>query len=286
MICQKCNNKVSSDDKFCNNCGQKLLKEDKNIVGYMCPLCKTPNPEAVKYCVKCGHWMLDTITPAKPITKEEYKNYFEESKLDGKRGKYKALIFWFLITLLFLVASVDAKMLLSFLVIFVGIISIIKPIKFLGIKSRGKGGIVSVIGIIILFVSASLLTPDVPTSVDTTTSIDEYKAQSITIPYDDLIRETDKYIGTIVNFSGRVVEVQEVGPNIFLRVNITKSEYGFYDDTIWVNYSLKEDEKRIIDDDIVNLWGEVKGRKTYTAILGNRITIPEINARKIEIIKN
>lgn len=27
----------------------------------VCPICKTENPERVKYCLKCGRWLIDGI---------------------------------------------------------------------------------------------------------------------------------------------------------------------------------------------------------------------------------
>ena len=43
------------------------------IKGYLCPICKTVNPKETKYCLNCGHWLLDTIHEAKPITNFNYK---------------------------------------------------------------------------------------------------------------------------------------------------------------------------------------------------------------------
>lgn len=43
------------------------------IIGYLCPICKTVNPKETKYCLNCGHWLLDTIHQAKPVTNFNYK---------------------------------------------------------------------------------------------------------------------------------------------------------------------------------------------------------------------
>ena len=55
---------------------------------------------------------------------------------------------------------------------------------------------------------------------------------------------------------------------------------GYYEDIIWVNYR----GSRLIEDDIVDIWGYVKGLKTYTAVLGNEITIPELDAFHLKIV--
>ncbi|HHY41092.1 MAG TPA: hypothetical protein GX502_07555 [Syntrophaceticus sp.] len=42
-------------------------------IGYLCPICKTVNPKEIKYCLNCGHWLLDTIHEAKAVTNFNYK---------------------------------------------------------------------------------------------------------------------------------------------------------------------------------------------------------------------
>ena len=54
----------------------------------------------------------------------------------------------------------------------------------------------------------------------------------------------------------------------------------FYDDPIYVNYA----GDRILEDDIVGIYGQVKGIKQYTAVLGNAVSVPEINSLLLEVI--
>jgi hypothetical protein len=61
----------------------------KNIIGYACSICGTPNPESATYCVKCGTWLFDTEREAKPITKKEYQQYFKKEK-----NPYRRMAFW------------------------------------------------------------------------------------------------------------------------------------------------------------------------------------------------
>jgi hypothetical protein len=83
-----------------------------------------------------------------------------------------------------------------------------------------------------------------------------------------------------VHYRGQVVQVSEAGDTrVVLRVNVTQGKYGSWDDTIWVNY----DGPRVVEDDIVQVWGTVVGRRTYTAVLGNQITIPEITVQALTV---
>jgi hypothetical protein len=40
-----------------------------------------------------------------------------------------------------------------------------------------------------------------------------------------------------------------------------------------------------LEGDIVEFWGKVKGLKEYTAVLGNAITIPEVDASILDVIE-
>ena len=59
----------------------------------------------------------------------------------------------------------------------------------------------------------------------------------------------------------------------------TLSEY--FDDVILVLY----DGPRFLEDDIVNIWGEVEGLATYEAVFGQDITIPKLHAVCVEFVK-
>ena len=115
-------------------------------------------------------------------------------------------------------------------------------------------------------------------------SEDEYKAACETISYNDLSRNPNNYINQNVMFTGKVVQVQENGTYVMLRIDVTKGQYGIWTDTCYVDYKRKDtNESRILENDIVTFYGTVKGIKSYTAVLGNQISIPHIVAESIDI---
>ena len=64
---------------------------------------------------------------------------------------------------------------------------------------------------------------------------------------------------------------------------MTKND-GYYEDTIMAGYEYADDyEDRILEGDIITIYGELYGTVTYTSVLGNEITIPAIKTMYLDI---
>ncbi|MBI2659825.1 hypothetical protein HYX07_01560 [Candidatus Woesearchaeota archaeon] len=106
----------------------------------------------------------------------------------------------------------------------------------------------------------------------------QIKKKSININYDDLFRYNEQHIGKTVYYRG---QVNQVGDG-FMRVSVTSGNYDFWEDVVFVHYKGNE---RFLEGDIIDFWGKIKGLYTYTAVLGNEVTIPEINALFVNLVK-
>ena len=114
--------------------------------------------------------------------------------------------------------------------------------------------------------------------------INNYKNSCQTLDYDTIFRYAEDYKGQQVKYTGEVVQVIETESDfVFYRVNVTKDEWGFYDDTIYVSYLKDEDSTRILEDDIITFYGTLSGLYTYETVLGASVTIPEVSAKYIDI---
>ncbi len=118
-------------------------------------------------------------------------------------------------------------------------------------------------------------------------SQEEYKAQCKKVSFKTIARDSNGLSGEKFTFTGEVIQVME--PTLFsdvttYRVNVTKNEYGFYEDTIIVEFRMPEGADRILDGDIIKLWGESTGLYTYQSVLGANITLPSIRAKYIGIV--
>lgn len=118
-----------------------------------------------------------------------------------------------------------------------------------------------------------------------------YIARCSTINYESLARNPLQYKGNYYTFTGEVIQVTN-GSNsneTILRVNVTPKRYEYsnetyYDDTILVCYEYSNSyESKILEDDIITLYGQSVGTYTYEAIMGNSVTIPAIYAMYIDI---
>ena len=112
----------------------------------------------------------------------------------------------------------------------------------------------------------------------------DYLASCKTYKYKDIARNPDKYEGKNAKFKGKVVQVMEGDYYTVLRVNVTKGKYGIYSDTVYVIYIPKDSkESRILEDDIVTLYGELGGIETYETVMGASVSIPKMYAKYITI---
>ncbi|HZK85710.1 MAG TPA: zinc ribbon domain-containing protein [Desulfosporosinus sp.] len=110
------------------------------------------------------------------------------------------------------------------------------------------------------------------------------KTRAKTIPYKELARTPYAFTGQDVKYKGQVIQVQESGDEMALRVNVTKTSSS-YKDTMYVTYTKKSGEGRILNDDIVNFWGNSQGLFTYKTVLGAEATIPSVKATIMEVVK-
>ena len=109
-----------------------------------------------------------------------------------------------------------------------------------------------------------------------------YKDNAKSYGYEEIARNPDEYKGKVAVFTGEVIQVS----GDILRVSITS--YGtystYYKDPIYVEYYY-EDGLKVLEDDIITMYGVLKGETTYKTVLGAYVTIPSFNAYYAELIQ-
>jgi hypothetical protein len=107
----------------------------------------------------------------------------------------------------------------------------------------------------------------------------ELLAAARPVGFEELARNTEAWVGELVRLRGEVVEVSEAGSNgAVLRVNVTENSSGFWTDTVWVEYPGYGPGRRVLEGDLIEFVAQVDGRHTYTAVLGQKITLPRMTA--------
>ena len=148
-------------------------------------------------------------------------------------------------------------------------------------KKKSSQGIWIIIAVLAVVAGICLCVAALSTgnSTPTTTmNVEEQISTAKKIPYDELARNTENHIGEIVTYRGKVAQViEQFGSKMGLRVEVTEGDYGIWDDLVWVNYT----GPRLLQGDIIQFWGRVEGRYSYTTVLGANVTIPEITALKL-----
>ena len=207
-----------------------------------CTNCGGERAEGARYCTNCGVASAGAPLPPPPPPRPSHPTpVAQQQRGDRKHGCLK----W---------GGIGCGSLLA-VGLFIGVI--------IALAVSSDGG------------SSAQSTPPAPTP-----TFQEAVAQAREISYDDLFRNNDSYIGSIVHYRGKIIQVVEgSGDNYNLRVDVTQGEY-FWEDTVYLHYS----GERLLEDDIIEFVGEVKGLKKYSAIFGNTVTIPELEVIQSRLI--
>jgi len=100
--------------------------------------------------------------------------------------------------------------------------------------------------------------------------------------YEEIARYPEQCMGKAAKIIGEVQQVIEDGNEITILMNLTKEGY-FWTDRVYVRYTRNPEESRIFEYDIITVYGNLAGLKTYKNILEMSVTVPAMNAKYIEI---
>jgi hypothetical protein len=108
---------------------------------------------------------------------------------------------------------------------------------------------------------------------------EQYKASAVTIPYNQLNKNPDEYVGKVVKYRGQIFQIQEEAGEGVMLLSVTQVYEDLWNDNIWVNYDkhINAAEKAI-----VTVYGEITGQKSYKTQIGGETYVPEMKAKYIE----
>ena len=107
-----------------------------------------------------------------------------------------------------------------------------------------------------------------------------YSKQSYpSIDYDGAARYPDSYKGDQTSFSGKVLQVIEGYGYTSYRI----SSKGNYENVVYVTLDDENVTVPLIEDDKVTVYGKYDGNYSYTTVLGSKMTIPKVEAERINL---
>ena len=115
----------------------------------------------------------------------------------------------------------------------------------------------------------------------------EFKESCKKYSFEELARNLEKIEGTNVKITGEVIQALYGNDSVDLRINITKegTYTTYYTDTVYVVYYPEDGEDKILEDDIVTVYGTAQGDYSYTSTIGAKITLPLIYGKYVTINK-
>ncbi|MGC8979535.1 hypothetical protein [Caldisericum sp.] len=195
-----------------------------------------------------------------------------------------------------------ALFLLSFLGLIVGLVSPKLVIRWGNKRTRGRVLLTYGLAMFVFFILfgittnpteqkgkelAVLSSPKVTPKVTQETPT-QFKKSCKFIPYKKLARNIEDYIGERVVYKGRVFQVVENFRSTTILMKVTGRKVFdqiIYEDDIFVSRNEENKNPRVLEDDIIRIYGVVKGNTSYITVLGAKRTLPEIEAKYIEIIE-
>lgn len=113
----------------------------------------------------------------------------------------------------------------------------------------------------------------------------EFIASCQTYTFEQMARNPENFKGTNVKVTGEVVQALYGTSGVDLRVNITKegTYTTYYTDTIYVVYYPEAGEDKILEGDVITIYGTSQGDYTYTSTLGASINLPLVYGKYIEL---
>lgn len=114
----------------------------------------------------------------------------------------------------------------------------------------------------------------------------EYKAQCQVYAYDDIARHPNEYNKKLAKFTGEIIQIVRNGDKLQMRVNVTlkgEAPFSYYTDTMFVYYTIT-DNTNLLEQDIITMYGELRGTQEYTDVLNRQQSIPRIYVKFIDIV--
>ena len=104
-------------------------------------------------------------------------------------------------------------------------------------------------------------------------------ASTTTLDYDQLAKNPDNYRGTDVTMRGQIFQIGEDYGSTWMLLSVTDMGYDYWDDNVWVEY---DGTIQGAEDDIITIYGTVKGEYSYDTQAGGSTYVPKVKAEYVD----
>lgn len=150
-------------------------------------------------------------------------------------------------------------------------------------KQGGKAKWIIIVILALLFLPKGGSTQK--SNYDESLTPEQFKAECMDVSYEELARNPDAHEGEKVKFTGNIMQVvydSDTGMSKYL-VSVTKGDYGFWDDNVFVELIPDNKTGKFLEDDIVTFYGIADGEYSYKTVLGKSVTVPCVEAVYMDI---
>ncbi|MGJ7912015.1 toxin regulator [Neobacillus sp. LXY-1] len=98
------------------------------------------------------------------------------------------------------------------------------------------------------------------------------------ITYDQLARTPDKFVSQKIKFRGKVIQVIEGDAETQIRLAVNDN----YDTVLLGAFDSSVVTSRVLEDDMITIYGTSTGLITYDSTMGGKISIPGVSIDKID----
>ncbi len=98
--------------------------------------------------------------------------------------------------------------------------------------------------------------------------------QAQTISYPELEKDPNSFNGTIAEFTGQVIQIEQANGQGVIRLAVDKI-YGIWNqsDVVYISY---EGDNSVVQGDVINVYGPLTGVETYTSEANFQISVPSM----------
>lgn len=229
-----------------------------------CQYCGSQLPDGAKFCSNCGAPVEQQAKPIEPKSEPKIESYSYDTGTNNN-------------------STVKPKVSQSY----------VDRNAFNPPRKKRKGGcLTAIIVVVLLFICVSgffksdtvqqALSGSQTDSVDywTTRKINDLHEYCKEYDYKDIARNPDDYKGKNIKITGDIIQVQEIGKSVTLRV----ATDDWYEEIYYCSYRYTGKEPcKLVEGDNLTFYGKCTGTEKYLTVLGSQMTIPSMDVLYFEL---